>query len=256
MALKPIVLEKLNRITCLVIAPYGVGKTCLIRTILGQEHAGKDAEGRDVWEQVFEPTERVCVLSAESGLLSVRDLVAAGLVEGYEIGSFEDMRDAYQVLATDKEMQARYQWVFIDSLTEIAARCEESMKQKHQKGSDAFKMWGEYTDLMTAHIKGFRDLSYYSVVFSCLPTTEKDQDNKRFVAPAVAGKGLKEKLPSYFDEVFYMDVIADPSGGTYRALYTQPYNNYPAKDRSGRLLPVESPNLSTIKSKILGGQNG
>lgn len=79
-----------NRFCCLVIGQAGTGKTSLLRTIMGQEY---DQESRE-WKQSREPTEKVLTLSAESGLLCVRDLVEQGMVEGYEIGSLQDFREA------------------------------------------------------------------------------------------------------------------------------------------------------------------
>ncbi len=252
MALKPISMDKLQRIVCLVIANYGMGKTSLLRTILGQEYQGKDEDGTDTWTPVPEGAPKVCVLTAESGLLSVRDLVMSGHVEGYEIESFQDMRDAYMALSTDKEMQDRYRWVFIDSLTEISDRCMESAKKT--AGDNGYAKWEEYEATMKTLVKGFRDLPHYSTVFTCLPSVDKDEQNRRFIAPAIAMKSLKEKLPSYFDEVFFLDDVAGADGQPYRTMITQPYNRYPAKDRSGRLAFFEKPDLRHVHNKILGGK--
>lgn len=231
MALKPITIESNSRFCCLVIGPAGIGKTSLIRTI---------PDG-----------DKVCVVSAEAGLLCVRDLVKNGRIEGYEVGSFQDMAEVYTFLSTNNEAKARYQWVFVDSLTEIASRAVEAMKAKYPDRKDSFPMWGEYGDKMTALIKGFRDLSSYNVVFTCLDSIEKDDLNRRFVGPQISGGALKERLPSYFDEVFYMTTLKDPNGQEGRFFVTQPYDRFPGKDRSGKLALVENPNLSTIKSKIL-----
>ncbi|MBU0990947.1 MAG: ATP-binding protein [Proteobacteria bacterium] len=249
--LKPITQDSANRICCLIIGKYGLGKTSLIRTILGQAFI----EG--IWQQKADPDalDKVVVISAESGLLAVRDLVKDGKVEGYEIGSLEDFKEAYQLLASTKEMKERYSWIFVDSLTEIASRCEEAMKAKYPNSSDTYKMWGDYSSIMTTLIKAFRDLPEYSVVFTCLETVEKDENNKRYIAPMMAGKGLKEKLPSFFDEVFYLTIEQDSNGKDHRIFYTQPVKEYPAKDRSGKLNPIEMPNLLTIKNKILNGGN-
>ena len=230
MALKPITTDRLDRFTALVIGPAGIGKTSLLRTIPENESA--------------------CVLSAESGLLSVRDLVKAKRVTGFEIGSFSEMREAFELLNTDKAFQEKYKWIFIDSLTEISSRCVEAMKAKYPSKSDSFPMWGEYADLMTHLIKGFRDINHYSVVFTCLPSVEKDDSNRRYVGPAIAGSSLKERLTSYFDEVFYMDIKKSDEGQEHRVFITQPWERFPAKDRSGCLNLIEKPDIAYIKNKI------
>lgn len=233
MALKQINRETADRFTALVIADAGIGKTSLIRTI------PKD--------------EPVCVLSAEAGLLAVRDMVSDGLVEGFEVTSFSDMKEAYQLLLSP-DYQKRYKWVFIDSLTEISSRCVEAMKIKYTSKTDAFSLWGEYNDLMAMIIKGFRDLQSYSVVFTCLPTIELDDLKRRYVGAAISGKQLQERLTSYFDLVLYMTIQSAEDGTQHRVFLTQPIDRYPAKDRSGKLLPVEKPDLAHIQNKILGGK--
>jgi hypothetical protein len=245
MALKPIGEQAVDRICALVIGKYGLGKTSLIRTVLGQEF--KDGK----WVQTYDTDEKACVLSAESGLLAVRDLVKAGLVEGYEIGSLVDFQDAYRLLANTPEMRSRYTWVFIDSLTEISQRCDSVMRDKYPDSAKTFRRWDDYSDTMIRTIKMFRDLHDYSVIFTCLETVDKDDLNRRYAAPDVVGRGLKEKLPSFFDEVLYMRLHQDENGGDHRVFYTQPVNEYPAKDRSGRLDTVEKPNLLEIRAKIL-----
>ena len=124
--------QSVNRICCLIIGKYGMGKTSLLRTILGQQYID------GAWQQVVEipDGQKVCVLSAESGLLAVRDLIVAGLVEGYEIANIMEFKEAYQMLATNQAMKDRYRWVFIDSLTEISARCDEAMREKYPDKSN------------------------------------------------------------------------------------------------------------------------
>lgn len=243
MALRPITVDTAQRFCALVVGQAGLGKTSLLRTILGQEWTA------DGWRQVEETSEKVCTLSAEAGLLCVRDLVSAGKIEGYEIGSFADFREAQQMLLKP-EMKQRYDWVFIDSLTEISSRCVEAMKAKYPSKSDSFPMWGEYNDLMTQMIKAFRDLSDYNVVFTCLESVDTDQDKRRFIAPAISGSALKERLVSYFDEVLHLTEMQTEDGAVCRVFRTR----HPiglAKDRSGRLADVEKPSLRSICKKIM-----
>ena len=245
MPLKPIGTDSVDYLKALVIARYGIGKTSLIRTIFGQRY--NDGE----WSPPQETDERVLVLSAEGGLLAVRDLVRAGMIEGYEISSILELEEAFNLANSSQEFKERYTWIFIDSLTEIASRCEEDMQRRYPDASASFRMWGEYSKKMKQLIKGFRDIQGYSVLFTCLETVDKDESNRRYMAPAMAGKRLKEELPSYFDLVLYMGVMQTEAGDD-RVLYTQPVNDFPAKDRSGCLDPIEYPDLLNIKLKIFG----
>lgn len=228
----------------LVIGPAGIGKTSLLRSILGQCYDPETG-----WTQCQEPAGKVLTLSAESGLLCVRDLIANGMIEGFEISSFADMREAYTALQ-NPEFRERYSWVFIDSLTEIAARCVESAKQKFPGGGDSFKLWGEYNDSMTALIKSFRDMQEYNVVFTCLETISQDQNNVRYKAPMISGSALKERLTSFFDEVLYMERETDDDGTETVVFKTR--ETGVAKDRSGKLNAIEPANLLTIRNKIIG----
>lgn len=231
MALKQISLDTSSRFLALVIGQSGIGKTSLLRTI--------------------PENEPVFVVSAEAGLLCVRDLVESKRVQGVEVSSFADLGEVYNFLISPAA--AAYKWVFIDSLTEIAARCVEAMKAKYPDRKDSFPMWGEYGDKMTALIKAYRDLQAFNVVFTCLDSTEKDDLNRRFVGPSMSGNAIKERLPSWFDEVFFMVSLPDAEGKERRAFITQPWERFPAKDRSGKLAVVENPHLGQIKAKILGG---
>lgn len=231
MALNFISPDSANRLTALIIGQAGIGKTSLLRTI--------------------PENEPVCTLSAEAGLLCVRDLVQSGQISGVEIRSLPDFQEALGLLKTDDWKQA-YRWVFIDSLTEIASRCVEEFQRRYPDKKDSFNLWGGYLDTMTALIKGFRDLTGYNVVFTCLESVDYDEVKRRHIGPDIQGRQLKERLTSYFDEVFLMTTLPDASGVPQRVFFTQPRPGQPGKDRSGKLNDIESPNLANIKAKILG----
>lgn len=231
MALNFITPESADRFSALIIGKAGIGKTSLLRTIPEDEP--------------------VCTLSAEAGLLCVRDLVQSGRVTGVEIRSLAEFKEALGALKS-AEWQKEYQWVFIDSLTEIAARCVEEYQRRYPDKKDSFNLWGGYLDTMTALIKSFRDLTNYNVVFTCLESVEFDEVKRRYIGPDIQGRQLKERLTSYFDEVFYMTAIPDGNGDDLRVFYTQPRQGQPGKDRSGKLSEIEQPDLAAIKAKILG----
>lgn len=234
MALNFITPESADRMTALIIGRAGIGKTSLLRTI--------------------PESEPVCTLSAEAGLLCVRDLVQSGQVTGLEIRSLAEFQEALAALKTD-DWKAAYRWIFIDSLTEIAARCVEEYQRRYPDKKDSFNLWGGYLDTMTALIKGFRDLTDYNVVFTCLESVDYDEVKRRHIAPDIQGRQLKERLTSYFDEVFYMTTLPDANGVEQRVFFTQPRPGQPGKDRSGKLSDIEHPDLASIKAKILGEQS-
>lgn len=247
MALKKISPQSADRLACLVIGPAGSGKTSLCRTICGE---GYDTE-KGGWVKYDVAPEKVCVLSAEAGLLSVRDLVVSGQIEGYEIGSLEDFQAAQLMCMSADFKNEGYRWIFIDSLTEISSRCSETLQKKYPGKNDGFKMWGEYNQIMTDIIKAFRDMSDYNVVFTCLEGRDKDNEGISRVVPDVAGSGIKNRLTSYFDEVLYMQKIRGQDGKTQTWFSTAAPVGM-AKDRSGKLDAYEIPNLLSIQHKILG----
>ena len=252
MALQRITAQSADRICALLIGPAGIGKTSQIRCLLGQDYQNGQ------WVQSGFQPEKVLVLSAESGLLCVRDLVASGQVEGFEIRSLADFQEALRYCLTSDFRQAGYRWVFLDSLTEIAARCAEDLQKKYPSKSDSFKMWGEYSQTMTDIIKTFRDLSGVNVVFTCLLAVEKDDAGRRFPVPDISGSGLKQRLTSYFDEVLVMERlvlnVGNPEAPTMQEVLVFNTRNPVglAKDRSGKLAETEYPSLLAIRNKILG----
>jgi len=236
--MKPITTQSTDRIAVLVYGEPGVGKTSLLRTIPNEQ--------------------RACVLSAESGLLCVRDLVSNKQVEGFELTSFDDLRTAFEQLRT-KEYQDRYQWVFLDSLTEIGQRCVEGLKDSGRYSEkDTFKLWGEYGDKMLHMVKAFRDLTSYSVVMSALAKVDADDMGRRFIKPDLQGR-IGERLPALFDLVFFMD-IEPVDGEDVRVFITSPTDttrgHVVAKDRSGKLTQVEKPSLENVFNKIMEVDSG
>lgn len=252
MALQRITAQSADRICALLIGPAGIGKTSQIRCLLGQDFQN------GAWVQSGFQPEKVLVLSAESGLLCVRDLVASGQVEGFEVRSLADFQEALRFCLSPEFRQAGYRWVFLDSLTEIAARCAEDLQKKYPSKSDSFKMWGEYSQTMTDIIKTFRDLSGVNVVFTCLLAVEKDDAGRRFPVPDISGSGLKQRLTSYFDEVLVMERlvlnVGNPEAPTMQEVLVFNTKNPVglAKDRSGKLAETEYPSLLSVRNKILG----
>lgn len=200
----------------------GVGKTSLAKTIPGDE--------------------KILIISAEGGLLPLRGLE----IDVYEIKTFADVDTIMAFLAKDTQ----YQWVFVDSLTEIAEKCLEA---EARKGGELRKPgWDEYywfTMKMEQFIKQLRDLRGLHVVLTALSAVDTEDERGKLM-PVIPARKLRSLLSQFFDEVLYMDVDRDGK----RSFITDCAPTLEAKDRSGSLANPEEPSLSVIVQKIYGGQ--
>jgi hypothetical protein len=234
-------------IKLVVAGEAGNGKTSLARTL----QAGLG--------------EKVLVISAEAGLLSLRgsDIDYVELqqeeIEGkmVEVPKVARVRRLGQILAWVKEpaQMKRYNWLFIDSLTEVQQNVLEWLEslEEYQGPKNTIKKYGELSTQMMSISKAFRDLSHYNVVFTSLVKNESDSDGISKMKVAMIGS-FADRLPALFDEILYLGVTAEKdekTGTNIRKLLTQKTDkiDFP-KDRSGRLANLEDADLSIVVKKI------
>lgn len=197
-------------------------------------------------------TEPTLLISAESGLLTLKDkaidVIDISQDDKGEIVPKEKrvdrLKEVYSYLVSP-EARAKYKWVFIDSLTEISQNLMEQLNQEFPERKDSLVMYGENNKRMRSIVKGFRDLPYYNIVFTALSAIDKDENGVRFTTIDLVGS-FSNKLPAFFDEVFYL--YCDKDGK--RILVTEKSEKLVVKDRSGMLEKFEEPNLSLIAKKI------
>ena len=207
-----------SNIKVLVHGPAGAGKTRLCATTGGKP----------------------LIISAEAGLLSLRGQD----IDVWEIKSIEDLREAYGFLAKD----TKYDWVCIDSISEIAEVC---LNEEKVKNKDPRKAYGEMQDTITGMIRAFRDLPKNVYMSSKQDRVKDDLTGQFFFGPSAPGQKIAASLPYFFDECFALHTWKDAEGKIQNGLQTQRDAQYEAKDRSGALAPLEPANLGLIKQKIL-----
>ena len=184
------------------------------------------------------------IISAEAGLLSLRNTDIAVI----EVSSLQDVQDAYQFI-TESADAKDFQWVCLDSISEIAEKCLASEKLI---AKDPRQAYGALQEHMSTLIRAFRDLPGKNIYMSCKQAREKDeQSGATLYVPSLPGAKLGQGISYFFDFVFALRVEKDAEGNPYRALQTSRDFNYEAKDRSGALDPFEPPSLAAIAAKII-----
>lgn len=198
------------------------------------------------------------ILSAEGGLLSLRHFD----IPVIEVKTIDDVVEAYRFLSLSDEAK-KYEWVCLDSLSEIAEVCLAAEKKLSR---DPRQAYGALQEHMYRLIRDFRDLPGRNVYFSAKMAAEKVDivetrttgaltsqvavGSKVTYAPSLPGVKLGQALPYFTDLVLALRVEKDAEGVPSRWLQTQPDDSYTCKDRSGALAPFEAPDLAAIAAKV------
>jgi hypothetical protein len=213
-----------SRFVALIVGSSGIGKTSQVR---------------------FLPEDRTLIISAEAGLLCLKgtDFPVK------EIKSTDDLMDIYNFLTKEPKL---FDYIFIDSLTEIGEMVLTELKNdpKYADPKMALKMYGQYNDIMTKIVKVFRDLTDYSVIFTCLDEVVKNgvETMEEFNLP---GSSVKSSIKAWFDLVLHLKAYKKEDGEQVRKFITDATESRLAKDRSGLLDSYEDADLSAIINKVL-----
>ena len=207
-----------NGITILVYGLSGSGKTTLIKTLPG----------------------KVLILSAEAGLLSLRDTD----IEYVEIHHMEDLSEAYTyILSNLKE----YNCIVLDSLSEIG---EVVLSNEKKTTKDVRMAYLTMQDQILELVRAFRDLPLTVYMTAKLEKAKDDITGRIMFAPALPGQKCSQNLPYHFDEVLCLRCENDEEGKPVRFLQTFTDSSYCCKDRSGKLQAYEEADLGLIIRRI------
>ena len=219
-------------IKVLVFGPSGSGKTRLISTMSRT------------------PAEDTLIVSAEAGLLSLRDFS----IRAVEVHGVQDLRDVLTYVRSPEGVWVKN--LALDSISEIAEVVLAAEKMATTEGGKPMhgaKAYGEMGDVMARILRAFRDLPGPNVYFSA-KMDRNATDEGIFIGPSMPGKKLAQGLAYWFDEVFALRVAppAQEGGRAQRWLQTANDGIYDCKDRSGALALTEPAHLGRLFAKING----
>ena len=150
--------------------------------------------------------------------------------------------------------------VFIDSITVAGRLCLQWCKGQPQAYSEktgkpdnrgAYGLLGQELIGWLTHLQHTR---HKNVWFVGILDEKLDDFNRKVFSLQIDGSKASLELPGIVDEVITLAEIQPAEGPSYRAFICHTLNDkgYPAKDRSGRLDPIEPPHLGQLMAKIQG----
>lgn len=166
-----------------------------------------------------------------------------------------------QALGDPAKLFGKYTQVFVDSIT-VASRACFAWAQTQP---DAFNQQGK-PDTRGAYGLLGREMIRWLTTLQHIPDKsiivvgilDKQIDDLKRVSwePQIEGGKTAREMAGIFDQVITLQNFTTEGGQQYRAFVTNQDNpfGYPAKDRSGRLDPIEEPNLGKLIQKIRTGQ--
>jgi phage nucleotide-binding protein len=186
---------------------------------------------------------KVLVISAEAGLLSIKDADNVDAIEVKEASEVMQLHDAL------KSGQLQYDTVCLDSVSEIS---EILLTWEKARSKDPRMAYGNVQESVTNLMRSFRDLHMH-VLFLCKEDVVNDDGVLRH-APKMVGTKLGESITYFFDEVLALRIVEeqDDEGKNvqHRWLQTVYGQGYKAKDRSGKLENFEKPDISALIQKL------
>ncbi len=212
-----------------VYGPPGTGKTSLLETLDGKTLV-LDAEN-GMKHIRSESVDRISLSVDEKGELVPQEKRYARLVE-------------FMKFAESDAAKAKYQNIFIDSLTEVAQVVLRSMEATH--GKDGFARWEHYAKGMSDFMKLFRDTGAYNAVFIALEDRVDLEDGTSKFLPMVQGNKVRAMIMPLFDGVVRMRIANTGE----REVICRPTAKTEAKVRCKAIGEIEPAHLGKLIKKM------
>ena len=212
---------------------------------------GPSGSGKTYSISTIPNPERTLILSAEAGLLSLKE--SAPNVDVAVINNINELHEVY-VYVDEGEGKDKYDTLILDSLTEIA---QQVLSAEMDKTKDGRKAYGEMNNIVIKLVKAFRDLRGKNVILICQQAKVTDSDGRIFYGPMMPGKTLTEQLPYTMDLIGCLRTRRGEDGEVERTIqFAELDEFYLAKNRGGKLDDYEDVNWTAIFGKIQNTKEG
>jgi hypothetical protein len=240
----------------MVLGQAGVGKTSLLRTLDPSTVLFCDLESGDLAVQDLrvdqlrpqtwsECRDLACFLAGPNPNVRPKDVYG------------QEHYDACIQRFGSPDALKKYDTVFIDSLSVAGRLCfawaehqPESLSAKGEK--NLLGTYGLLGRELVLWITRMQHARITNIVFVCLLDEKEDDFKRKSWAMQIDGAKAAREIPGIVDCCVTLAIIRPDDGEPYRAFVTNPDNpfGFPAKDRSGRLDPMEKPHLGDLFNKL------
>jgi len=243
-------------VKALILGSPGVGKTSLLRTIDPATTLFIDMEAGDLAVQDVAVDQMRPSTWAEC-----RDLACYLAGPNLNARPKDTYGEAHYAHCVEKfgsaDGLAKYQTIFVDSVTVAGRLCfawaEQQPEAFNAKGEkNLLGAYGLHGRELIAWITRLQHARANNVIFVCLLEEKEDDFKRKSWVAQIDGSKAGREMPGIVDEVITLAIIRPDEGEPFRAFITAPDNpfGYPAKDRSGRLAPMEPPDLGKLFAKL------
>jgi len=268
-----------SKINIALFGPSGIGKTSLARSLDPNKTLVIDLESgtlalQDWGGDVLDVRESAAAIGADPWEFA-RGLICllSGPDPADQGGPYSRaMYDAYCKSILDPKAFDKYDTIFIDSITVAsrhafawARRQPEAFSEKSGK-PDTRGAYGLLGREMVTWLTMAQHTPGKSIVVVGILDRREDDLGRLEWRPQIEGGKTGRELAGIFDQVITMQYLTDDTGAPLlndkgrkvRALFTAQDNvpGYPAKDRSGRLEPIEPPHLGKLMAKVAAANAG
>lgn len=235
---------------------YGVGKTWQLRTLPLQSTLFVDVEAGDLavkdWEgDTLRPKtwpefrDIVCFLAGPNPAMPAD--------APFSQAHFDHVCRTYG----DPGQLDKYDTYFVDSITVLSRWCLAWAKTQPAAFSersgkpDTRGAYGLLGSEMVGTLTHLQHARGKHVIYVAILDSKQDDFGRTYYAAQIEGGKTGAELPGIVDEVVTLAQIPADDGTSYRAFVTHTANpyGYPAKDRSGVLDLLESPDLGRLIRK-------
>ncbi len=243
-------------VSMIVYSDPGVGKTSLIKTLLGWEY------GKGFVNKPYCKPEDIFVIDVEAGELVLghkgKRVVTIYRVDD-EVESLLKFKDMVQYL---HEMTHKFSFVFVDNMSELEKFFLMALTKIKELDVPRQKEWGDDAYYMRKNIRDLRKLTYkgVNVIFNfwsmTVPIQDIDGHMNSYIAPMVMRSTTMEYI-GLVDQTAYMGIgkegqrfLQFESNALIKCKRRDEGDGPPLLDK------FEEPNLADIFRKLKGGNNG